>query len=373
METTKTKKELRRPDEKAMQRLLEKYINRMEEVIFRLAWQAGLGCLEILDLKWSEVSLEEGMIHLPRRSIPMVDELRRCLDSRRMLTSGNEKMKESEYVIVTDGYHKHPTKVHLSRRIAAAIDGEEELRGFRLEDLRNDFIIRILQNNPKTYAMEVAGINRVSINATFAAYLPDEEKKERNQRIYYEPIDEKKLETLIQAEGFSEVAITLQISWELGLTLLEIISLTWKQIDFARKELHIENEVYSISDTLIQILQKSFSNSIPSKDTRILLTPRSKKPFDESRLGKVMRNALIRGGLEDISLSRLSRISQKKVRIEKVYSHIKEHGYITKKQVADLWGESIINTGVSLQKMVAQGLLVQKGNTRGVKYYLPEE
>ena len=51
-----------------MLRLLAKYVNRVEEVIFRLAWQAGLTRQEILDLKWDEVDWEENIIRLPRRS-----------------------------------------------------------------------------------------------------------------------------------------------------------------------------------------------------------------------------------------------------------------------------------------------------------------
>ena len=373
MKKEMNKKEIARPNEEAMLRLLAKYVNRVEEIIFRLAWQAGLTRQEILDLKWDEVDLEENIIRLPRRSIPMVDELRRCLDTRRVLIADNQRACSSPYVILTDSQLKHPTKVHLSRLVAAALEEEELLRDLRLDNFRNDFIIRTLQNNPKTYAMEIAGINRVSINATFADYLPDEETKEKNQRKYYEPIDEQRLQALIQAEGFSEVAITLQLSWELGLSLLEIVSLAWKQIDFEKNELRIEGNVYLLSDTLIRMLQKSFSSSIPSEDTHILLTPRSKQPFDKDRLSKVVRNALVRGGLEDLRLSRLSHISQKKARIEKIYSYIKEHGFINNKQAADLWGVSFMIAHNNLIGMVAQGLLVQKGKSRGVTYYLPEE
>ena len=366
-------KELARPNEEAMLRLFAKYVNRVEEVILRLAWQAGLTRQEILDLKWEEIDWEKNMIRLPRRSIPMVDALRRCLDSRRVLIADDQQACASPYVIVTDSLHKHPTKVHLSRLVAAALEEEEVLRDIRLDNLRNDFIIRILQEHPTTYAMEVAGLNRVSINATFVDYLPDEGTKEKAQRKYYEPIDEQRLQALIRAEGCSEVAITLQLSWELGLSLPEIISLTWKQIDFAEKVLRLAGNMYSLSDTLIEMLQKSFSCSNPSEDTHILLTPRSKQPFDKDRLSKVVRNALVRGGLGDLGLSRLSHISQKKARIEKVYSYIKEYGFINRRQAAALWDISVMVAHRYLQEMVAQGLLVQKGNTRGLKYYLPEE
>lgn len=365
------KKRILRPDEAAMLRLLAKYVNRVEEIIFRLAWQAGLTRQEIVDLKWSDISFEERMIHLPRRSVPMVDEIFVCLDARRVQTA--EKRPASPYVVITDGYAKHPTKVHLSRLVAAAIDEEESLRGIRLDDLRNDFIIRVLEKNPTTYAMEVAGINRVPINATFADYLPGSKTKEKNKRRYYEQIDEKRLKALIDAEGSSEVAITLQLGWELGLPLMEIVSLTWDQVDFEKKELQIGESVYALSATLIQILQEAYSNSISSEEPHILLTPRSKQPFARDRLSKVVRNALIRGGLEEIQFTRLSHVSLKKARLEKIYSYIKGHGYINTKQVAALWGVSVKIAQQYLYEVTEQGLLVRKGDTRsGVKYYLPK-
>ena len=169
------------------------------------------------------------------------------------------------------------------------------------------------------------------------------------------------------------MAITLQLGWELGLPLMEIVSLTWNQVDFEKKELQIGESVYALSATLIQILQEAYSNSISSEDAHILLTPRSKQPFAKDRLSKVVRNAMVRGGLEEIQFARLSHVSLKKARLEKIYSYIEKNGYINKKQVAALWGVSLIIAQNNLHEMAEQGLLVRKGGTRGgVKYYLPK-
>lgn len=368
------KKELVRPNKEAMLRLLNKYVNRVEEVIFRLAWQAGLTRQEILDLKWTDISFDDGMINLPHRSVPIVEDLSICLGVRRIMAAPEDMIDSAQpYVVVTDGHRTHPTKVHLSRLVAAAIDGEESLRGLRLDDLRNDFIIRILEKNTTEYAMKVAGINRVSINATFGNYLPVKEPRERGKRSNQEPIDEQRLRAFIQAEGSSEVAIALQFSWELGLSVPEIISLTWKQINFEKKELRIKKTVYPLSDVLTQMLQKAFSNSLSSEDTHILLTPRAKQPFDKHRLSKVVRNALVRGGLEDLSFRRLSQASRKGVSPEEIYSYINEHGFITKKQVSAVCGVHERSAQNALHDMVEQRLLVRKGKSNKVKYYLAEE
>lgn len=369
-----SKKELARPNKEAMHRLLAKYVNRVEELIFRLAWQAGLTRQEILDLKWSEVSLEEGMIHLPRRSVPIVDELRICLDARRVETAGKHPAFDSPYVIITDGLPRHPTKIHLSRLVAAAIKEEESLCSLRLDDLRNDFIIRILENNPTTYAMEVAGLNRVSINATFADYLPPTSKKVKKAHTSFSSEDKERLLKIIRDEGSSPVAIALQLALELGVPLINMISFTWNQIDFEKKTLLWNGEVYPISEDLAGILCAAFAKRTPGDAPHILLQPRSRRPYDSDRLSKIARNTLIRGGLEHVHVDTLTRASRKSVKPkdlkrEKIIAYVREHGSIQNKNVIELLQVSNMTAYRYLAQMAEQGLLVKERQ----KYYLPKE
>lgn len=360
------KKKLARPNEEAMFRLLAKYANHVEEVILRLAWQAGLTRQEILDLKWSNIAAEDNIIHLSRRSIPIPDDLSMCLARRKLMCPiESEFSSKDSYVVFTDAYVKHPTKVHLSRLVAAAMEKEEELRNFRLDDLRNDFIIRLLEKEAKTYAMEIAGINRVAINNTFADYLPAESTGQNFN--LYTSVDEEKLKKIIHAEGDSPVAIALLLVWELGLPLNDIADLTWEQIDFSRKELYLYTEAFPLSEDLIKILQEVFSKRAPDSDPHILLRSRSGKPIGCNWLSKLSRNALIRGGMSDINIVTIAG----NLRIRKVFSFIQEHGAITTKQIIELLGVNKVTAGSLLRELVAQGKLVKNGTTRGVTYTLP--
>jgi len=304
----------------------------------------------------------------------MVDELRTCLDARRVQPAGKHPAFDSPYVIITDGLPRHPTKVHLSRLVAAAIKEEESLCSLRLDDLRNDFIIRILENNPTTYAMEVAGLNRVSINATFADYLPPTSGKVKKVHTPFSSGDKERLLKIIRDEGSSPVAITLQLALELGFSLENMISFTWNQVDFEERTLLWNDEAYPISEELAGILHAAFAKRTSGDAPYILLQPRSRRPYDPARLSKITRNALIRGGLEHIRVDTLTKTSPKRVKLkdirnEKIIAYVRGHNSIQNKDVVELLGVSHMTAYRYLTQMTEQGLLVEERQ----KYYLPKE
>ena len=104
------KKEYKQVDEAAMLRVLEKNQGKIEELLLRLAWTMGLSAAEIHELKWSEVSFDDGQIHLPDRSIPMNEEIRECLQKRY-----DQAGKRAEFVATTDlrRAHMHLSLIHI--------------------------------------------------------------------------------------------------------------------------------------------------------------------------------------------------------------------------------------------------------------------
>ena len=366
------KKEIARPNEEAMRRLLTKYVNRVEEVVFRLAWQAGLTRQEILDLKWTDISFDDGMINLPRRSVPIVEDLSICLGVRRLMASSEDLIDSVQpYVVVTDGYHTHPTKVHLSRLVAAAIDEEESLRGLRLDDLRNDYIIRILEKNSTTYAMEKAGINWVTVNGTFADYLPPASEKEKRKKedVSLSPADEAHLLKIIRAEGSSPEAIAMQCAFELGILLEDMVSLTWDKIDLKNKILLQKDKVYSISEEFAEILRGAFMKRTPEDDPHVFLGITARHPLDRVYLAKTVKNKLIRGGLEHIRMNHITRRGREKEREQAILSFVREHGSIQNKQVIELLEVSNMSAYRYLCQMVEKGMLIKEKQ----KCYLPKE
>ena len=62
----------KRPDEAAMQRILERYPYSPEGAIIRLAWLQGLSRKELNQLTWDQVDFANRVL-LPERTVPMAE------------------------------------------------------------------------------------------------------------------------------------------------------------------------------------------------------------------------------------------------------------------------------------------------------------
>ena len=71
-----------------------------------------------------------------------------------------------------------------------------------------------------------------------------------------------------------------------------------------------------------------------------LLNPGTGKPMDLARLSTVIRTALIRGGLEQLSLGDLSRLSRRGSQRQTVLARLSAVGSLTREEVMDLLGVS---------------------------------
>lgn len=63
----------KRPDEAAMQRILERYPYSPEGAIIRLAWLQGLSRKELNQLTWDQVDFANRVLLLPERTVPMAE------------------------------------------------------------------------------------------------------------------------------------------------------------------------------------------------------------------------------------------------------------------------------------------------------------
>ena len=71
----------KRPDEAAMQRILERYPYSPEGAIIRLAWLQGLSREELNQLTWDQVDFANRVL-LPERTVPMAEPVAECLQKR---------------------------------------------------------------------------------------------------------------------------------------------------------------------------------------------------------------------------------------------------------------------------------------------------
>lgn len=355
------KEVIRKVDGEAMKYLLGSYRDTVEEAILRLAWQQGLSRDEIQHLTWAAVSFEkEGQLLLPDRSIPLEPECRACLEQRQ-----KKLEKLSPFVVISERRCRPMPPESISRLARAALN-TVGLSQITLGDLRRDFIIRQLEQHDWPYAARVSGLAVSTLHAQFARYRPAERKVETPpEQETGAAVDEFLLWKVLQAEGASPVGLALWMSWRLGMQVREIIALTWNQVDLDRGILCLEDRELPLGTTLRRLLRTVWSHRRDPAEPHVLLTPRSGRPMDQPRLSKIVRTALIRGGLEHVTLGDLCREEKRADEDTRLLAFAMEKGTISRSEAMELLGVSKVAAYERLRRMALRGELVRVGG----KYY----
>ena len=315
---------LNRPDGALLCRVLEQHTNDAAGAILRLAWMAGLMRDEIQHLTWAQVDLLGEQLLLPDRAVPLAPELAAWLEALRRERNGS-----SERVVLSDRDQQPLAAQSISRLARAALDAGD-LKAVRLIDLRHDYVLRQLERHDWQYVSRITGLEAAAMNVHFAAYLTEKKVSTRIRRKAAPQIDEFALWKLLQAEQDTPAGAALWLTWQLGLQVEEIASLRWDQVD----------------------LQKE----------RLIL------PDRQVRLSKLVRAALVQGGLDDLSLRDLRLDYDIRVGGEnQVLDVVRRQGSITRNEVMALLRVSKNTAYNRLRQMVARGKLTKVGN----RYYLP--
>jgi len=355
---------MERLDEEALLRVLERKKQTMVELLIRLAWQAGLTRRQITELAWNQVSFDTAEIRLPTHTVPIHPDLLDCLKERR----NRSESQSSEYVVLTDALHTHPHEVVISRFLGAALDEEETLKDITFKDLRADFIIRALEQHGKTYAIRAAGISMGTLYMSYGQYLSQarENAIEISSSTDAE-IDEEQLKAFLAAEGTSAAAIALWMNWKQGMTMEEIVSCTWQQVDFEKNVIRLADRESAMHPGVAQLLKEIRESRGEGEDPHVLLAPKSKKQFRSDRLYVVTRTALIKKGLDSLHLKTLSTLEDKKENEDKIVSYVKKNRFITRKKAASLLQTTDCISYNALARLIKSGKLVRVG----ARYYIP--
>lgn len=152
---------------------------------------------------------------------------------------------------------------------------------------------------------------------------------------------------------------------EHGLSATTIVFLTWDQVDFDRNVLWLPEGDIPMTTAVSQLLKKRYK--IRAGDPHVLLSAEAKRPLDIYRLSRIVRTALIRGGMETWTLRDLWLARGENRWSQAVLGKIKQDGPVTRKEVMELLGLSKYSAYQRLHRMVNKRLLIRVG----CKYYLP--
>lgn len=358
------KKEYKRPDEAAMLRVLEKNKGLHTECVIRLAWTMGFSVGEMNVIKWPDVSFETGEIALPDRRVPMDQEMQKCLEKRyrRALIHNNE------FVVVSDRSHQQMHRGSIARAARVALDTEESLRDITLVDLREDFVIRQLEHHDAAYVAKISGMRRGNLLSTYSEYTKEKEQPRRGSNIkQVEEIEdyEYKLWMLTQTEGGSPEGLAIWLVWQLGMTLEDIVSLTWEQVNFEEKTICVGAGQVPMGAVLERRLRQLRESRSEDADPHVLLSPKAQRAFRADRLSRIVGDVLIKYGLEDVALPKLGSMKEQQKKTDSLMQHVKENGYITVVDAAEILQASQLSARNQLKKLVQYGLLT----AIGFRYY----
>lgn len=348
-----------RPEEAAMRRLLERNPTNSTGAVLRLAWLQGLLREEITHLTWDQVSFLDRRLLLPGRSVPMEEGMEAYLQD--MYSRWG---RSSEYVVFSERYRKQMQPQAISRIARRALD-EEGQTAVRLIDLRHDYIIRRLQEYPAAYVAQITGMEIRALQLHFSQYMEADRRPTLRGPREAPQIDEFRLWKILQAEKDTAAGLILWLTWQMGLSGNEIIALTWEQVDLAANVIRLEDREVVLSSTVRQMLQARQDQR--QYDPHVLLSVNARKPMDISRLSRIARTALIRGGMDQVTLRDLYRSGSRSGSEAAVLELIRRRGAVSRKEVADALALTSASAYGCLRRMTDEKKLVRVGG----KYYLP--
>ena len=349
--------QLNRPDPAAMERLLTRHPYSPEGAILRLAWLQGLSRAEITDLVWDQVDLDSKALLLPDRTVPLDPSTEACLRKRRTLYA-----LRSDHVVVSDRGKRPMPPESVSRLARQALNSEGQTAG--LMDLRHDFVIRQIEERGWPYAARVSGMAVSTLRDAFSPYLrtarpqPPAPPADKDEREYL-------LWRIVQQEGSSPAGLALWMGWQLRMQPGEIAGLTWNQVDFTRNLLRLPGREVSMGSRLRRMLSETLARRKDPAEERVFTSPATGRPMERAQLTAAARTALLRGGLEGVSLRDLCAEGRRADHSRMLAEQAAAQGWLERGDVMRLLGVSRTAARQQLLRLREAGVLVRVGE----RYY----
>lgn len=348
---------INRPDREAMERLLERNGFNAAGAILRLAWLEGLSREEIVGLLWPDIDMEKKEIVLKDRRVPFYGDMETCIRER-MRRHG----KTSPYVVISEK-HQDALQPESVSRIARRELDSEGMKKVRLVDLRHDFVIRLLETENWATVARISGLSVGMIQTVYPQYF---QVRAENKQVS-DGENEYHVWRILQEQKGTMVGLALALRWYMNVQLIEMMDMTWDNVDFEANMLHLPNRDMEINGAVRAQLELEWNRRKEGDDPHVLLTENSRKPMDGPYLSRRIRTVLIRGDVEHIPFRNFQRSTEKSVEKLKITALVKQKPGIVRSDVVKELG---ITTGMAysrLREMVDSGELVRVYS----KYYLP--
>lgn len=342
------------PDERALLRALD--TGGTAALIVCLAWRAGLKRGELRDLTWAQVDLGAGLLRLPGRDVPLDGETAAFLSRRQ------DEGDADEYVLASERHGGQVAPQWISWLARRALDAVG-LRGVDLSALRLDYIRRQLSCHDWPYVLRVAGLTVENYRTNVAPRLgrpapAREPASERSDGLS----PEYRLWRLMQNEKDTPAGIALWFLHQLGLTMEEIVRLTWSDVDFDAGVIRVPGREEAMTRGVRRVLAQESERRAPGDDPHVILSRATRGPMTAGRLSVVLRTALIRGGIEGFSPVDIRRGLAREVERSQILDHVSKTGSVTTTEAAKLLDIPPSKALARIEALVKDGKLVRVGN-----------
>lgn len=351
-------KELQRINEEALLRFLNTEKGMLAETLILLAWKLGLTRDEIYNLKWENISFSGQTLQLPDRTIPMDTDTYHRLYERYDLRG-----RFCEYVAAADRGAARVNKNYIPICVRKALDrgGFSDLDTL---DLRSDFIIRNLEAHDVAYVSRISGLSVRTLKEKYGEFIRPTPTPAEKQPVSIAEVDAR-MQDLVKAEK-DPVGLAIWLCWKLNMTILDAVALVWDQVDLSTRIIHGPQGYIFIDDTLEELLLKAAALRDETSDPHVILGPKAKKPMRPERLSRVMRDALIRGGIGDTLLEQLKAERARSEKEEMILQYVQDKRSISMNEAKEVLNATYVPTYACIQRLKEQGKLVMVGT----RYYL---
>lgn len=354
------RKAIQKPEEASLRALLNREHGNAAATVLRLAWQAGLQRREICGLTWANVKLDAGSIRLPDRVIPLTEELLRYLGNLRDSQGGPGA---GDRVVLSDRDQK-PMALYSISNLARTALQTAGMEGITLGDLRMDYILRQIESGGVEHAARVTGMDVAWLTHLAEQYLPA--GKKRSLKVDHAggcpDISHAALEELVHREGCTDGALAAYLALDAGAGLREIAELRWDDVDLRAGTLTLADRTVRLSPALAELLER---HRAPTEF--VLTTPKTGKAYPTERISRLVRAALVRAGLDHLSLKDLNNAHARAEAVKKLTDWIQRNGAIKRSEAAKLLNMTETAVGRLLQSLSGDGVFT----VVGMKYYLP--
>ncbi|WP_409969507.1 winged helix-turn-helix transcriptional regulator [Bengtsoniella intestinalis] len=342
---------INRPDGDAMERLLQAHVYDPVGKILRLALWAGLMRKELVSLQW--VDIHGDYINVDQRQIPLSPQLADYLNS----ATG----KQYPYVVTSSRNHAPLSAQGASHMVRQVLDDAGQ-SAVRLADLRSEYIINALQSTPWEAVCQASGMGYAALRKNFAPYLNISLAAQPKEVTTLDPVQ---IQTILDQHTDTAITLAMAFAWHMGITLQQMLPLTWRAVDLDAKTLTIEVEAIPLAPWVAAYL-----NSMPvqNPDARIFVGPKSGNPLLPERISRLVRQVMLKNGINHVTLRDLvADYHQRQNGGSAILSHLQAHEKATTAQLSQALG--LDNTVVykHLKRLLQQKQVVQVG----ALYYLP--